>query len=259
MYLWERSYITEVGQEFRPENEAHKERWIFVNGMCLDNNLGGANATQLSKLFHRQVGFFHNPTQGLLFDLFECMVGRTFSFQTPVSRRLTKCLSRYLLNDNYKRVVLVCHSQGGIISSATIELLIKRKVVGLHKLEVYTFGSAADKFVQVTDPTTGQKHPFYEHYANEGDYIATIGTLHFDLPGNVFSLNREGHFLGEHYLPDFKKGLYKIYSGPSNTKSRLYTYVPDCNKPLDVLKQEEEDRRALLMKRRRSSVLMPSS
>jgi len=256
MYLWERSVMTEVGREFRHNNEANKDRWIFVNGMCLDNNLGGANATQLSKLFQRQVGFFHNPTQGLLFDLFECMVGRTFSFQTPVSRRLAKSLTRYLLNDHYERVVLVCHSQGGIIASSTIALLLKRKVVGLNKLEVYTFGSAADEFAQVYDPETGQKYPFYEHYANEGDYISKIGTLHWDLPGNVFALNRTGHFLGDHYLPDFKRGLYKIYSGPCNSKSRMYTYVPDCNKPPDVLKQEEEDRKNMAMRRRRSSVAL---
>jgi len=248
--------MTEEGREFKVEdnNNCNKERWIFVNGMCLDNNLGGTNAIQLAKLFRRQVGFFHNPTQGLLFDLFECMVGRTFSFQTPVSTRLAKCMSRYMLNDQYSRVVVICHSQGGIITSAAIDLLISRKVTGLDKVEVFTFGSAADTFTQVTDANTGIKYPFYEHYANEGDYIAKIGTLHFDLPGNVFSLNREGHFLGEHYLPDFRQGLYKIYSGPSSAKSRLYSYVPDCNKPLDVLKHEEEQRR---VSRRRAYSLPP--
>lgn len=47
--------MTEEGREFAPNNAANKERWIFVNGMCLDNNLGGTNAIQLAKLFKRQV------------------------------------------------------------------------------------------------------------------------------------------------------------------------------------------------------------
>jgi len=245
--------MTETCPEFRKNNEINHDRWIFVNGMCVDNNLGGANATQLAKLCKRQVGFFHNPTQGLLIDLFECMVGRTFNFQTPVSGRLAKCLSRYLLNDNYKRVVLVCHSQGGIIASGAIDLLIKRQVTGMNKLEVYTFGSAADKFAQVADEDTENMYPFYEHYANELDYISKIGTLHWHLPGNVFTVARDGHFFGEHYLPDFKRGKYKIYSGPSNAKSKLYSYVHPSNKPGEILKQEEEEEeRANMLKRRRS-------
>lgn len=56
MYLWERSYTTEVGSEYAKKcTERARERWIFVNGMCVDNNLGNGNATQLSKLFNRQV------------------------------------------------------------------------------------------------------------------------------------------------------------------------------------------------------------
>lgn len=55
LFLWERSYVTEVCPEFADNNKASKERWIFVNGMCVDNNLGNANATQLAKLFHRKV------------------------------------------------------------------------------------------------------------------------------------------------------------------------------------------------------------
>eukprot|EP01111_Echinosteliopsis_oligospora_P001029 TRINITY_DN1132_c0_g1_i1.p1 TRINITY_DN1132_c0_g1~~TRINITY_DN1132_c0_g1_i1.p1 ORF type:complete len:443 (+),score=64.90 TRINITY_DN1132_c0_g1_i1:122-1450(+) len=226
MFLWERSYISEICTHFAPNNEKQKERWVFVNGMCVDNNLGAANATQLSKIFQKQVGFFHNPTQGLLFDFFECLVGRTFNFQTPVSRRLTKCLTEFLGDSKYEKVVLVVHSQGGIIASNAMELLIKRKV-DIHKLEVYTFGSAADEFAEVFDNETGKCYPYYEHFANEDDYIAKIGTLHWQLPGNVFSRKRDGHFMGEHYLPDFKRGLYKIYFGPKGAKSRLFSYIPE--------------------------------
>lgn len=59
-----------------------------------------------------------------MFDLFECAVGRTLSFQTPVSSRLAKCLSRYMMSEQYSRVVVICHSQGGIITSAAIDLLV---------------------------------------------------------------------------------------------------------------------------------------
>eukprot|EP01111_Echinosteliopsis_oligospora_P002859 TRINITY_DN1450_c0_g1_i6.p2 TRINITY_DN1450_c0_g1~~TRINITY_DN1450_c0_g1_i6.p2 ORF type:complete len:158 (-),score=31.28 TRINITY_DN1450_c0_g1_i6:31-504(-) len=101
--------------------------------------------------------------------------------------------------------------------------------IDLRKLEVYTFGSAADEFVQKVDKKTGMSYPFYEHYANKHEYIAKIGTLYWQLPGNVFCNKRLGHFLGEHYLPDFKKGLYRIKIGPEDATSRLYSYIADSS------------------------------
>jgi len=204
----------------------NNEHWIFVNGMCVDNNLGYANAMQLSKLFNRKIEFFHNPTQGLLFDFIECMIGRTFNFQTPVSRSLAQCLTK-ALNAPYSKVVLVAHSQGGIISSNAVELLIERNLP-VQKLEVYTFGSAADKFEEANDVETKQSYPYYEHYANEDDYVAKIGVLHWHLPGNVYSTKRDGHLLGDHYLPTFKQKQYSLYCGVKVPEPRLYRYMDEA-------------------------------
>eukprot|EP00026_Physarum_polycephalum_P007930 Phypoly_transcript_08002.p1 GENE.Phypoly_transcript_08002~~Phypoly_transcript_08002.p1 ORF type:complete len:492 (+),score=107.49 Phypoly_transcript_08002:50-1525(+) len=230
LFLWERSYVTEIGSRDAVVRTARaKERWVFVNGMCVDNNLGNGNATQLSKLFNRQVGFFHNPTQGLLFDFFECMVGRTFNFQTPVSRQLTACLTSALENEAFEKVVLVVHSQGAIIASNAIELLIKKQVP-LRKLEVFTFGSAADEFMQVYDESTKKSYPYYEHYANEYDYVAQIGIFHWHVPGSVYTASRDGHFFGDHYLPSFQKREFKLYCGARNAKSKLYSYLDIANR-----------------------------
>ena len=76
----------------------------------------------------------------------------------------------------------------------------------LCKLEVYTIGASATDFFQVFDPVSKSKVPFYEHYANSGDYFARMGILHKrepgenPVPGNVYVMYREGHLMGEHYL-----------------------------------------------------------
>eukprot|EP01111_Echinosteliopsis_oligospora_P016798 TRINITY_DN7097_c0_g1_i1.p1 TRINITY_DN7097_c0_g1~~TRINITY_DN7097_c0_g1_i1.p1 ORF type:complete len:179 (+),score=36.24 TRINITY_DN7097_c0_g1_i1:495-1031(+) len=152
------------------------------------------------------------------------MFGRTFNLLTGVSRKLSYYLTDYLGDDVYDKVILVVHSKGGIVAASAIEELINNRV-DITKLEVYTFGSASDSFLQIVDNKNGLCYPFYEHFANEEEYIAQIGTLHWKIPGNVFTNKRKGHLLGEHYLPDFQKGLYQIYYGLEDSKSRLFSYV----------------------------------
>ena len=115
----------------------------------------------------------------------------------------------------------------------------------LSRLEIYTFGCAADKLFQVVDPNTRHRVPFYEHFANTGDYVARIGVFRrrfpddIPFPGNIFVKQQEGHLLGEHYLPGNQscallttRGVaareYKCINREGITP-RLYSYLPQAN------------------------------
>lgn len=92
----------------------------------------------------------------------------------------------------------------------------------LKRLEVYTFGNAANHFNNPSRETTNIAHPLegprlpkkeagtnvighIEHYANIGDFVAQIGVLHYSqqknrFMGRIFVSPNSGHLLNQHYL-----------------------------------------------------------
>ena len=130
------------------------------------------------------------------------------------------------------KVVLIGHSQGGIIVSLALDHLLSELPAScMSKLEIYTFGSAASHFCNPllslpTRPTDAKsstnrteinlsdnndpKHliPHIEHYANELDMIPRWGVLHSvcDIlenryAGSVFvRIGASGHLFNQHYM-----------------------------------------------------------
>ena len=137
-----------------------------------------------------------------------------------------------LVDPTVKKVVLIGHSQGGIIASLVLDqLLTELPAECMSKLEVYTFGSAASHIsnplvklpsgagvnVLPTSPTDAHldehaqpKHviPFIEHYANEKDLVPRWGVLHCTqdvlnnrYAGSVFvRMGASGHMFNQHYM-----------------------------------------------------------
>ncbi|KAL8953557.1 MAG: hypothetical protein Q9183_007325, partial [Haloplaca sp. 2 TL-2023] len=133
-----------------------------------------------------------------------------------------------LLDPDVKKVVLIGHSQGGIILSLVIDqLLTALPVACMSKVEIYTFGSAASHFsnpllyapkklshAKALDGDLDRENPpshvisHIEHYANEYDLVCRWGTLHCtegDLTnryaGSVFvRMGATGHMMNQHYL-----------------------------------------------------------
>ena len=135
-----------------------------------------------------------------------------------------------LLDPAVKKVVLIGHSQGGIIISLVIDqLLAELPATYMSKLEIYTFGSAASHFSNPlisapaepkspvsrgTDGPLGESAPprhvisHIEHYANEYDMICRWGVLHRTqgvlnnrYAGSIFvRMGATGHMLNQHYL-----------------------------------------------------------
>jgi hypothetical protein len=177
----------------------------------------------------------YNPTDGVLVDVVECLLGRTFNMASEPSEYLLNRIKAALSFDDYEKVVLISHSQGTIITSNVIKNLLDEYKGDdrLAKLEIYTFGCAADEMD--ADEDLSRKHnrlvPYVEHYANKGDLVANLGILQkrkmqafgHEYYGEIYELNRSGHYLNAHYLNEFKA---KAYTGARVGKaSRLYNYL----------------------------------
>lgn len=189
-----------------------------------------ANLNRLARIFGRPVTGIHNKTNGLIFDLFQCMIERNFNYSTQDIRDAYKLVKEALMDDKRKKVVLILHSQGGIQGSLMIDWLLAELPDDiLRKLEVYTFGNAANHFNNPHKTTSDLKESqssgssrrsekairYIEHYANDEDMVARWGVLHFThIPnrfmGRLFQRKGSGHLLNQHYLN------YMFPLGPDN-------------------------------------------
>ncbi|MBW2734874.1 MAG: hypothetical protein JRH20_21020 [Deltaproteobacteria bacterium] len=233
-----------------------REAWFFINGIASDKEMLRLNGMYLAKLFQRPIELIYNPTQGPIADLLECVVGRTFDFVTSPAEYALERVSAALSNPEKDRVILMGHSQGGIIVASVVAGLIERfggDRERLAKLEVYTFASACDN-MQV-DPeldTPERRVPHIEHFANTGDMIAKLGVLEERLPvaGKVYTLDKPGHLLNAHYLPEIETGrsyAWRDARGSLQRNARLYAYC-DGNTPellpIDVSGKDDDSQPA---------------
>ncbi|KAE8379554.1 hypothetical protein BDV26DRAFT_259051 [Aspergillus bertholletiae] len=209
----------------RPEHE--RERWIFINGVGVGHHWLQNNIDRLAYTFGRKIVGVHNPTDGIVFDIIECLIQRTFTFATPDTRDGYAITKATLLSPKYEKVVLILHSQGGIEGSLIIDWLLDELPENvLRKLEVYTFGNAANHFNNPYKSLLGAGHPpardsaisgpdawvkadrsvlHIEHYANTFDFVCVWGVLQFaSVPnrylGRIFVRPGSGHQLNQHYL-----------------------------------------------------------
>ncbi|OAX78856.1 hypothetical protein ACJ72_06830 [Emergomyces africanus] len=198
------------------------ERWIFVNGMMVGNRGLKNNCDRLSQTFGRAITGIHNPTNGLLFDIIECIFQRSFAYNTYSTRYTYDHLKHCLIDPAVHKVVLIAHSQGGIIASMALDLLFTEiPPVNMAKLEVYTFGSAASHFNNpmrviyppiFNSPTTPNRRSkgvirYIEHYVNGEDIVPRWGVMYnvrsakTRYAGKVFVRNgATGHMFNQHYL-----------------------------------------------------------
>ena len=169
---------------------------------------------------------------GLPADLLECLIQRTFGYRTYDVRVTYAYVKAILVDPTVDKVILIGHSQGGIIISLVLDQLFDELPTScMKKLEIYTFGSAASHFsnplVSLTpdantsvSPTTEPavrfelplppKHTIahIEHYVNERDIVGRWGVLHCTqdilnnrYAGSVFvRMGASGHLFNQHYM-----------------------------------------------------------
>ena len=162
---------------------------------------------------------------GVVFDVIQCLIQRDFSYATQDVRNAYQEVKKALGSPTIEKVVFIIHSQGGIEGSMILDMLFA-DVPGklIKKLEVYTFGNAANHFnnpehapdIFSRSSTSGSSEQpdrrairHIEHYANRHDFVSRWGVLSFASArgrsnnrycGRVFEQNRRGHQLNQHYL-----------------------------------------------------------
>lgn len=105
------------------------------------------NLNRLALTFGRPILGVHNRTSGIIFDVIECLIQRNFSYATSDVRICYKILRDVLYDPSKSKVIFVLHSQGGIEGGLVLDWLLQEMPQDLlSKLEVYTFGNAANHF-----------------------------------------------------------------------------------------------------------------
>ncbi|KAJ2901396.1 hypothetical protein MKZ38_001878 [Zalerion maritima] len=140
-------YESDVDIGKHREDHRNEEQWIFLNGVAAGEHWLMSNLNRLSVTFKRPIMGIHNRTHGILFDTIECLIQRNFTYATSDVRMCYKELKEKLYRADLKRVIFILHSQGGIEGGLVLDWLIQELPQDLlMKLEVYTFGCAANHF-----------------------------------------------------------------------------------------------------------------
>ncbi|GIK07926.1 hypothetical protein Aspvir_003596 [Aspergillus viridinutans] len=206
------------------------ESWIFLNGVAVGKHWLQSNIDRLSRTFHRPVVGVHNRTNGIIFDIIQCLIQRALLYSNANVRQCHMLIKKALYAPGIKKVVLILHSQGAIEGGMILDWLYDEVPHDLLKqLEVYTFGNAANHFnnpYRVHIPSVGAGSKLapaqwqtrskravahIEHYANSKDFVSRWGVLHFTrkvtedprenrFMGRVFERPGRGHQLNQHYL-----------------------------------------------------------
>lgn len=225
------------------------ESWYYINGIATTENEAILQKNVLEKMFEKNIDVIYNPTRGFLMDLAESIKERTFNKKTQITEDVSEKIKEDLMSG--RKVVLIGHSQGGIIASGVVNNMIKDKDVKnyLTNLELYTFASAADKVSHHKELSLRHERlvPYSEHYVNEKDFVAQIGVgasiFREQISGDIYSVDAPGHFLVEHYLEHFKNGLY-------TKDSKLYNYMKNAGDELilEAKKKQAENVDSLRVK-----------
>ncbi|KAK0713038.1 hypothetical protein B0T26DRAFT_650470 [Lasiosphaeria miniovina] len=157
-----------------PEH-AH-EQWIFINGVAVGSHWMQSNLDRLALTFKRPILGIHNKTAGILFDVLECLVQRNFGYATADVRVCYRIIKEMLYKPQFSKVVFILHSQGAIEGSMIIDWLLQELPQDLlSKLEVYTFGNAANHFNNPHRKIVSQDEAFRNPLAASTDSTKLTG------------------------------------------------------------------------------------
>jgi hypothetical protein len=209
-------------------NTFPNEKWFMLNGpVTWWWHL--QNGRRAERLFKRPITLIHKRTKGFILDILGSLIGRSYDFESEAVMVTRQAIKNALLDGNTHKVVLLAHSTGAVTASVVVDLLLKDGEIGdrqLHKLEIYTFGSAADEMKGGFLDT--RRIPHIEHYINSHDFVAQTGVNHYkrlnraNYAGNIFKAYKKGHLFNQHYSHLLEK---KAYTSRNGIKSRLYEYL----------------------------------
>ncbi|KAL5335315.1 hypothetical protein BJX70DRAFT_401730 [Aspergillus crustosus] len=161
------------------------EEWFFINGIGGEPHWVKAACERLADHFGRQVTGVFNRSEGLLWDLVECSGERSptggqsdLVERTQSSKSAQNILKEKLKAATAKKVVLIAHSQGCLVTRLVLQELVNEENEDLlARLRVFTFGN----------PSYDWKFPIplMEHFHNEKDFVAKLG-IGSDARGDMY-------------------------------------------------------------------------
>lgn len=168
-----------------------KYSFFYINGIMAQTNKTFKHVNLLTVLCKHPVLGLYNPTNGIIFDSLEAIFGRTFNVREQMCKFACEEIIKEIIKG--KDVILIGHSQGGIIVSNVLKRLHKRDPELLNHVEVYTIASGADEM---------RACKYAEHFANEFDIVSNIGVLANERTtfGTIYVGHRCGHSLDYNYL-----------------------------------------------------------
>lgn len=164
---------------------------LYVNGICTTYDIAKYQAEWISKVTNLPVVLGYNLTDGLVVDLFESMINRTYKRENDASTRLYYELMH--LTNLYKKVHVIGFSQGALITAKSILDLCNN--TDIKNITYTTFASPCNDFIIPDDIECN-------HFANALDPVANIGILSHKeyITGNLFIQDKKGHLLIVDYL-----------------------------------------------------------
>ena len=207
--LWHPLRVVAPRPKRTQASEHPHEAWFFINGILTNDGVAKLNGAYLTHLFGRPVTLLENLTDGAAVDMLECAIERLGASSEHVHAAFVRLMTA--LKDSTKhRVVVVCHSQGTLITAVLLELLghihehtkanrlskvdadaihanahaegvrLRRDEIKplsareLGKLELYCFANCASHMRYVRT-ASGERLPWIESYGNEHDIVARLG------------------------------------------------------------------------------------
>jgi hypothetical protein len=113
----------------RPDHDGNlttfpDESWFFINGILTNDSVAQINSALIAELFHRPVTMIQNSTSSLFTDLLECALGKQWHRTTEAVEKAFPPIHQALKSEK-RKVVVLAHSQGTIIMSVILDLLIQ--------------------------------------------------------------------------------------------------------------------------------------
>lgn len=145
--LWRPSEHFVHPDPFSTTHSFADEKWFFINGIATNKDMATTNAEMLSQLFWRPIHVINNSTQSLALDLYQCALGKSFKTSGDVSQphtltepayQASLCVLQALQNENYKKIVVLAHSQGTIIMANVLRAIANAYRVCHSKLKHQT-------------------------------------------------------------------------------------------------------------------------
>ena len=130
--FWRPSNYFQQADPFDGVTSFANEHWFFLNGICTNEAVAKINSDLISRLFQRPVTCIHNATCSIGLDLTQCVVGKIFKTDpdlehaqsmTEPAIKATLAIIEALKDPNKDKVVLLCHSQGTIITANVLRAL----------------------------------------------------------------------------------------------------------------------------------------